>query len=710
MNTNYDNDQPITSEIEDELNRISFSKQIAETLILDVNKPCFTVSLEGHWGYGKTSILNMVKANFESMETPPIVVEYNAWVNGKPESLIQDFLIQFTSQLGLADYSGDGQNIAKELLSYSKLFSVAKLIPGVEPWGSLIEKTLKGVGEVTESLSDLKELSVEDKKAEVEKQLRKINRPIVVIIDDIDRLTPKEAFQVLRLVKAVANFTRTSFILSFEPSYLESILAHNKIDNAHEYIDKIVQLRLPVPNITTRDIDNLINQQFEGISGNFSFDYYQDDNDRFSYLYRQYLQNIITTPRDVKRILNHFKFSYNLIKNQVCITDLFILSVIAVKAHKIYNNIKSNPTLYAESGESENFNYSYLNKEKSLEEFKRQRHQIYKELALSEDNLYEQLLSEIFPTAFNNQMTLYIAHNADASGRIDDINRLSTALQASTPKRAVSDQYVIDFIKEDNKHKMVEDTITSDSINRFLELFEILFEKEQPNINEQLKLIMIIIDSLSSHNMFDGYHNIYSGMFSNKSLYQNIAQLLNRVLRNSDDKESVINLILEEESFIPFSSYLLSRLKAQHNENSHEEPWFDTKEIDILIIDHAKNAERILVNNTLKSRSLEYHTISILWHYFENAALDIMKLIDHSNVLKVGWLLLGRMGSDSSNGNYLSVSLDKVESIINLKELRENATKLANNLDLSLEDKAILSSIIDGHPHYLNGGEKVSDW
>ncbi|WP_429070678.1 P-loop NTPase fold protein [Aeromonas veronii] len=61
------------------------------------------------------------------------------------------------------------------------------------------------------------------------KAISKIKRPIVVIIDDIDRLTPVETFQVLRLVKAVADFPSTSFLLAFDPKYLTSVLDKNDI-------------------------------------------------------------------------------------------------------------------------------------------------------------------------------------------------------------------------------------------------------------------------------------------------------------------------------------------------------------------------------------------------------------------------------------------------------------------------------------------------
>ncbi|QXX09223.1 KAP family NTPase [Vibrio neptunius] len=162
--TSYHNDQPIIDLGQDQLNRASFSRSLAKIAALDANSPCLTVSIEGVWGAGKTSIINLVKQNLEELPMPPIVVQYNPWVNGKPKSLVEDFLVQFTSQLGLANHPENGLQVAKELLSYSKLFSVVKLIPGVEPFGSLVENIFKGVGEATQSLSELKKLDIQAQK------------------------------------------------------------------------------------------------------------------------------------------------------------------------------------------------------------------------------------------------------------------------------------------------------------------------------------------------------------------------------------------------------------------------------------------------------------------------------------------------------------------------------------------------------------------
>lgn len=90
----YHNDQPIQGDDEDPdlLNRQKFANHLSNVLLVNQDDDCLTVSLEGEWGYGKTSVINLVKRGLGENDAKPIVVEYNPWLAGSPETLIQDFL------------------------------------------------------------------------------------------------------------------------------------------------------------------------------------------------------------------------------------------------------------------------------------------------------------------------------------------------------------------------------------------------------------------------------------------------------------------------------------------------------------------------------------------------------------------------------------------------------------------------------------------
>ncbi len=705
---NYNNDQPIKEIKKDKLNRVKFVQEIANALILEDDEPCITVSLEGIWGQGKTSVINMIQEIFEGMKEPPIIVHYNPWISGKSDSLVQDFLIQFTSQLNLVDTPEEGKKIAEALLSYSKLFSVAKLIPGVEPWGSLIQDIFSNVGNATKSLSELKTLDIRERKLQVENKLKKLKRPIITIIDDIDRLTPDECFQILRLVKVIANFPRTSFCLAFDPQYLESVLSSNKISNTSEYLDKIIQLRMPLPLITPQDFDLIVEKSISDIEELFDFNYYNDDYNRFKYIYNKHLRTIIKSPREIHRIFNHFRLVKNIVKNEVCTTDLFILSVICIKNNELYNHIKDNHAIYSRRGADSQI----MDRSEKVEICQKERICIYnKSLTDSEKNIYESLLHNILPPD-SGYSQMFSVGNPDMSGRVEYIDRLTIALHLSIPNGSVSNQIIKQFINGNiDRYEELEKLINSKSIKRFLELFEITSNEEKIAQDEFISLIKIIIESFIEHNLLNGCEILYSSIFSDINHYDVLCRIFHNFLRDSKNKETLIINSINEPMLLPIVSDSLLRLKIQLNKNN-EEPWLDHDKFQYVFDMYMNKVKEIMINNTIKSNALEYHIIKSIRFNNEEQALNLIKSINSIktiDLIRLGWMLIKDIGSTSGKGDYLSVDIEALGKL-SIDDHKDKTKRLLEKPILSQEDRAILSSILDGKKHFIVDNSVPRDW
>ena len=218
--TCFHTDQPIegTEDSPDLLGREVYAARIGKALLLPKNSAGIVVSIEGEWGYGKTSFLNLITRHYLSLPVGerPIVVNFSPWMVSGVENLAQEFLVQLASSIGISDNAKQAQNAARQVLSYSKVFTALKFIPGAEPWASIVQEAMECVGGAAESIGKLKELSIDDKRDKVVKALTGLNKAIVIFIDDIDRLPPKEVFDIVRLVKAVADFPRVSFVLAYD--------------------------------------------------------------------------------------------------------------------------------------------------------------------------------------------------------------------------------------------------------------------------------------------------------------------------------------------------------------------------------------------------------------------------------------------------------------------------------------------------------------
>jgi predicted KAP-like P-loop ATPase len=195
--------------VADALHRTSFARSVTDVLKRVSPEAGLVASLEGAWGSGKTSLLAMLEDLIEEEPeaTRPVVVHFNPWLIGDRDALLRQFFASIAKAVRLTDHAKEGKRVAKELKTYSKAFDVLKLIPGAEPWASIVKSVVESMGNATEAVADYKTPDIEARKEALEQALRKFPRRIVVFVDDIDRLFPAEAFEMVRIVKAVCAST-----------------------------------------------------------------------------------------------------------------------------------------------------------------------------------------------------------------------------------------------------------------------------------------------------------------------------------------------------------------------------------------------------------------------------------------------------------------------------------------------------------------------
>ena len=184
------------------------------------------MSIEGAWGSGKTSLLAMLEEllNAEPAEQRAVVVHFNPWLIGDRDALLRQFLASIAKAVKLTDHAKEGKRVAKELKTYSKAFDVLKLIPGVEPSASIIKSVVESVGNASEAVFDYKTPDIEARKVALENALRKFPLRIVVLLDDLDRLYPAEAYEMVRIIKAVGDLPNVGYVLAWDEKYVSAAL------------------------------------------------------------------------------------------------------------------------------------------------------------------------------------------------------------------------------------------------------------------------------------------------------------------------------------------------------------------------------------------------------------------------------------------------------------------------------------------------------
>lgn len=692
--SDYHNDRPIDGEVfPDLLNRNLFAKNLAKVLNIAPTSECLTVSLEGVWGYGKTSTINLVKqylANDEHQRNH-IIIEYNPWLIGNAEILIHDFLAQFAVNINAhfenSDKSKIAIEVAKQLLSYANLFGVVDFIPDSEPWSAVIKLILRKIGSFKDKLSKLNEKDVLRKKNRISNKLRDLNITTIVIIDDLDRLTPKEAFEVLRLVKSVADFYGTTFLLAFDPMYLHEILKGHAIAKPEEYLDKIIQLRLPLPVISSSDLEKISQQELNSLSRNDDLTrYFEGDQDQLSHIYHFYYKSLIKTPRDIKRFFNHLRFSVNQVQGQVAFGDLFGLSLLAIKAANVYELIKKRPDYFVEriansANAAESLNEGYKAFVSSTRE---------NAFLQIPDPLHKLLIQKLIERLFEY-------HDGDDSrGRVSDFRRLYTALHYDVPTEYVSDLEVNAFVDGSiNREVFLDNIIEKQTDERFFEILFFKLDKAQDPVEvfTVLNRNFLALDRLKkSLSYFSGFG------------YDPFRQLIsiNELLFKKITPHEIMN-IMKVAEFAPVNGSLVRLLLAKDERFESDK--------DTVISFFVKGALACLKNKTYCGTLLESQVFYGLLVANNDDVKDFFSNLLDSNEGTLRLIeIMGSVGADSTKGAYFHYEKEKILHVIDTDKLELKVSELSSQLDsMPPNIKAVISSISDGNKYYL-ADATISTW
>jgi predicted KAP-like P-loop ATPase len=215
-------DEPITKASDDALGRSLLAKEIAK-LIRGFDIPeGVVVGVFGPWGSGKTSLINMIEEALSGADPIP-VLRFNPWMFSGTDQLVERFFSETSQQLGRRPQAAV-KGIARNLELYGKVLSPLK---GVPIAGALVA-ALEGIPQAAEAFHDLieeQEGGAINQREKLTEALSKLDKPIAVVIDDIDRLTPGEVRDILKLVRLTGSFPKIVYVLAFDRVRVESILS-----------------------------------------------------------------------------------------------------------------------------------------------------------------------------------------------------------------------------------------------------------------------------------------------------------------------------------------------------------------------------------------------------------------------------------------------------------------------------------------------------
>lgn len=321
-------DDPIQSKEDDRLKRAPLAQKVADLILTFNGSESFVIGIEGAWGAGKTSFINMV---LEALGDRVHHFVFNPWNFSDQSSLLKDFFSTFST----IDPIAKQKDLKKKVANYAKKLSdygFQGLNLSVIAWNPL-QKFL------TESLSDIRD--------ELDKSLANLDRKVVVVIDDIDRLDVDETKLIFKLVKLAANFPNTIFLLAYDRNRIEKRLTIEKDGfDGGEYLKKIVQVSFVLPEPDRQDLWKIL---FEDLDTTIRAVYGEVniDDKRWGNLFHAGLKDLFITIRDIKRFVSSLRLDWSIVsKDDITPVDFIGIEAIRVFAPQFYSAMSANKHLF----------------------------------------------------------------------------------------------------------------------------------------------------------------------------------------------------------------------------------------------------------------------------------------------------------------------------------------------------------------------------
>ena len=452
----------------DKLDRIGYAESAAAAVRKVSSAKSLVVSIEGAWGSGKTSALAMIEAilNQPHAAHKPLVVHFNPWLIGDKDALLRHFLSRIAKAINLSDHSRDGKKAAKEIKAYSKAFDLVKLIPGAEPWASLVKSVFEAVGDATSSVAEYKTPDIETYKRKVEEALCQFQRPIIVFIDDIDRLFPNEVFEMIRIIKAVGELPHIGYVLAWDSAYVSGALEKLGVPYASSYLDKVVQIRMPLPTLSLSARTKLINDALDALPPDALVPRFKEHDRRLSGLYYSGLREMLNQPRDMARVFNAVRMIEPPLRGEIVFADILGLAALSVKAPGVFELIHRNPRLFVGRLPDD---YDFHDESKNLvKNGVSERKRAYD--ASGSPSSIQRVVHYLFPAVAEAENSYALGRTSYVDGNIAHPARLAIALQLSVSSGDVSLEAAKCYLQRPEQRQTVIESLTTENCSAFLEL------------------------------------------------------------------------------------------------------------------------------------------------------------------------------------------------------------------------------------------------
>ena len=392
-----------------------------------------------------------------------------------------------------------------------------------------LDKAQKFLSDASKALNDVSDSLKKDFhhiKNDIKDALNEQQDKILVIIDDLDRLTHEEARELLKVVKAVCDLPKIIFLIACDQEKiahaLKSFGESEDLRYGHDYLEKIVQASLNVPLADASRLWELFLEQtkkfFEEQAKN-KYLYNQDDVENIIYDISPRLK----TPRHVNRLINALMITYPSVRDNVYISDFLGIQTLRVFYPSEYSVIELNKEMFIENNSPEKKEAFYK--------------KLHSGIASDQLESFKNILSRLFPVYATVMKKFFLDYNND------DDNR--SKCRVSSPEWFRS-YFSLSIPNENFSPKEIETIIElSKNVSSLRDKFRELIKKKSKDSLSYYTKFLIYFLGFPKENI-SSIENFLQAMFDvndEETLYRNMPLHIVYKLLELIDKEKRVEIL-----------------------------------------------------------------------------------------------------------------------------------------------------------------------
>lgn len=326
----YWSDDAIAHVDQDRFNRTEFARLVAQTIdAIPLGAASTVFGIVGPWGSGKSSVAAMIG---ECLPGSWIVQTFTPWAATGVVGLQLEFVAALDSALG---GSGAEEQAARAALKkYVRLARpLLAAVPGV---GGYLAETAE---EAASDFAERKPWSTEFGK--MAESLEVMERRVLIVCDDIDRLDASELLEFLKVVRLLGRFPNVHYLVAYDADTVEDLLAAQGVaGRTASFMEKIVQHPFELPKV-----DWATRWSHASAAMSRTLEEQQVELDEAGVeRYRSLLGALttgLTTPRQFARFEQHMSVLAQLVPGEVDVLDFAAVAYLRLNHHEVYDALST---------------------------------------------------------------------------------------------------------------------------------------------------------------------------------------------------------------------------------------------------------------------------------------------------------------------------------------------------------------------------------